>query len=115
MEENNNIEKEMSEHVYTQDRAELEEKIKILTARRDELSSKMAIARMSNNRTNLYNSLLALYASVCGLIVDLNTALEALIIGSAFVLAEGIYNGHKVLDDRDDLAAVNKTLSMIQK
>lgn len=115
MEENNNIEKEMSEVVNANDRSQLEERIATLTAKRDELSSKMAIARMSNNKTNLYNSLLTLYASVCGLIVDYKAALTALVIGGAYVIAEGIKNGKKVLDDRDDLAAVNQTLTMIQR
>ncbi len=115
MEEINNIEKEMNEKVNTQDKAQLEEKIATLTARRDELRSKIIIARMSNNRTNLYNSLLTLYASVCGLIVDYRAALVALMISGYCTAVNAINNCNKVLNDMDDLAAVNQTLTMIQR
>ena len=56
MEEINNVEGQEVEREIILDKAKLEEKIASLTARKEELSSKIAIARMSNKRTNLYNA-----------------------------------------------------------
>ena len=115
MGEINNVEEQGIEKEIIQDKAKLEEKIATLTARRDELSSKIAIARMSNNRTNLYNALLTLYTSVCGLIVSYEAALWAFGVCVPFVIAESLNNGHKVLDIRDDIASVNETLTMYRR
>lgn len=115
MEEINNVEGQEVEREIILDKAKLEEKIASLTARKEELSSKIAIARMSNKRTNLYNTLLTLYSSVCGLIVSYEAALFTLAVAGYCAFNDGLINSIRVLNDMDELAAVNQTLTMYKK
>lgn len=115
MEDINNVEGQVIEKEIIQDKAKLEEKIASLTARKEELGSKIAIARMSNKRNNLYNSLLVLYSSVCGLIVNCEAALFALVAGGAFAVAQAFSDEHRVMDTEDELFSVNETLTMYRR
>ena len=54
---------------------QLRKNIEILTAKRDEIHSKLVLAKLENKDSTFYNSLMTIYASVCGSIVDFRTAL----------------------------------------
>ena len=76
---------------------ELSSKLCYLCEKKEELESKILYSQNSLNKYVFRNSLLSAYTTLCGLIVDVQTAIAASIIAYGTSIACVVYDNSKIL------------------
>lgn len=92
---------------------ELEKSIDILENKKIELKEKIELAKLNNSQNILTGSLCTLYASVCGLLLDYQTAFGALVFGSTITYFIASQNSKKMIHNEKEYADIE--LSLIKR